>query len=187
MKAFLTCAITITSACVICANSAIHSVLLLILTFALASVYLLLLGVEFLALVYILVYIGAIAVLFLFIVMMLNLRAPTGFSHFPLLLGFSTIVSLTEIFSKEDQSLNLTRTHDIITLNINYIHELDNMKLLGIYLYTVQPLAIILIGFILLVAMIGAILYTIQHSPGIKRTNVVFYTRQKHDVLRIIK
>jgi len=116
--------------------------------------------------------------------MMLNLRAPTGFSNLSWLSFYALTIIGLEILNQEDNSLNLKLAHNVISLNINYIQELDNMKLLGIYLYTIQPLAIILIGFILLVSMIGAISYTIQHTPGIKRTDVVFYTRQKHEVLR---
>jgi len=169
---FLTAAIAITSALVVTVNSPIHSVFLLILTFSWSAALLFYLGAEFLGLVYILVYIGAIAVLFLFIVMMLNLREQqTNHFNFVYLITF---LSISEICASSVAGLNTFQVYDTLHSNIIYLQELDNMKLLGIYFYTIQPLAIILIGFILLVSMIGSILYTLQHYQATKRQSSIY-------------
>jgi len=151
-------------------TSPVHAVLLLVFTFCCAAALLLVLGVEFLALVYILVYIGAIAVLFLFIVMMMNLRVQKqdAFNFF----YFLIFIMIVGEFITSIAGLNNFKVLTFLGHAHYYIYNFDNMKLIGVFLYTIMPLSVILIGFILLISMIGSILYTLEHSTGIKRQEI---------------
>lgn len=174
------------AALVVTVASPVHSVLLLVLTFCCAAALLLYLGVEFLALVYVLVYIGAIAVLFLFIVMMMNLRVHQKEQQYFILYSFVVICLGGELVYSL-AGLNSFKILMFLGQCHYYLHNFDNMKLIGVFIYTILPLSVILIGFILLIAMIGAILYTLEHARGIKR-QLIFEqnARNRHGALRIL-
>jgi len=166
---------------VVTVTSPVHSVLLLVCTFCCAAALLLFLGADFLAFVFILVYIGAIAVLFLFVVMMLNLRSldgnndsletlfkidPQRFIFILILLFLATELSIS--FA----SLDTLGLFQYTGLWIQHIETTNIMQLLGVYLYILLYFVIFLLGFILLISMIGSILYTLKHASGIRRQNV---------------
>jgi len=170
---------------VISSRNPMHSVLFLVLVFCNAAGLLLLLETEFLAMLLLIVYVGAIAVLFLFVVMMLNIRLTelneSVLRYIPIG-GIILLVFLFEILSVVNGDLvpffssnlfifandNLILNQDLNTVFwTNQINPTTNIEALGIVLYTYYVYAFMVASLILLVAMIGAILLTMR-----KRTNV---------------
>ena len=158
---------------VVSARNPVHSVLFLILAFFNAAALFVLLGAEFLAMVLVVVYVGAVAVLFLFVVMMLDIdfaELRQGFlSYVPIGLviggilmfelagiGFAWVV----IPGAEQVAAHPTPS------------ELTNTEALGRILYTNYVHVFQAAGMVLLVAMIGAIVLTLRHRPGVKRQKV---------------
>jgi NADH-quinone oxidoreductase subunit J len=170
---------------VISARNPMHSVLFLVLVFCNAAGLLILLEVEFLAMLFLVVYVGAIAVLFLFVIMMLNIRITElnesvlryipigGFILFIFLFEILSVINgdLVPFFSSKlflFESDNIILNQDLNTIFwTNQIDPTSNIEALGIVLYTYYVYAFIIASLILLVAMIGAILLTMR-----KRTNV---------------
>lgn len=161
----------ILSLAVITASNPIHSVLGLVLLFLSGGLLLLLLGVDFLPLVFVVVYVGAVAVLFLFVVMMLNIKleVQAKFSWLPwvFLMGgvlvFGPSVSLEPVsgflwLGEVDQAWLGPFLHlDIWSRNVD-LHT--NVQVLGNVLYTHHMIHFLLGGLLLLVAIIGAIVLT---------------------------
>lgn len=160
---------------VITSKNPIHSVLFLILVFFNTSILFLFSNAEFLAMVVLIVYIGAVAVLFLFVIMMLDINISklrqTFLNYLPigLLVGFIILLELIYIVSQS--KLNFTQK---ISINNNNISNqmLDNTKTIGNILYTDYFLLFQISGIILLVAMIGAIFLTIRKREGAKKQNI---------------
>ena len=160
---------------VITSKNPIHSVLFLILVFFNTSILFLFSNAEFLAMVVLIVYIGAVAVLFLFVIMMLDINISklrqTFLNYLPigLLVGFIILLELIYVVSQS--KLNFT---EIISTNNNNISNqmLDNTKTIGNILYTDYFLLFQISGIILLVAMIGAIFLTIRKREGAKKQNI---------------
>jgi len=161
---------------VISARNPVHSVLFLILVFCNSAGLLILLEAEFLALIFIVVYVGAIAVLFLFVVMMLNIKIAEVqnevFQYLPIG-GLIGIVFLLEIFLIiEGDFISLL---DSSTLNPSYVNWLTNkdyvpnIQTLGDVLYTDYVLFFLLAGVILLIAMVGAIVLTMSTRTSLRR------------------
>ena len=163
---------------IFCVNP-VHSVLFLILVFFNISGLLMLLGLEYFALVFIIIYIGAIAVLFLFIVMMLNIKIieirdnfwrymPVGF--------FLTFIFILEIFiliSADSSILIINRLDYINYVNwINYFDNIFNLEIIGQILYTYYFFAFLIGGLILFLAMFGSILLTLNQSQTVRRQKV---------------
>ena len=160
---------------VITSKNPIHSVLFLILVFFNTSILFLFSNAEFLAMVVLIVYIGAVAVLFLFVIMMLDINISklrqTFLNYLPigLLVGFIILLELIYVVSQS--KLNFTET--ISTNNNNISNQmLDNTKTIGNILYTDYFLLFQISGIILLVAMIGAIFLTIRKREGAKKQNI---------------
>jgi NADH-quinone oxidoreductase subunit J len=156
-------------------DNPVHSVLSLILAFFNAAIILLLFDVEFLGIVFIIIYVGAIAILFLFVVMMLNVKI---FSfdltqYYLLLFSFFTIFSiqvLTIVFKTFPQ-LESQSTYSIIPSF--YFDTLNNLNLIGQVLYNYYASCFLLAGLVLLVAMIGAISLTLNFTS--KRKTELLY------------
>ena len=159
---------------VIASRNPVHSVLYLILTFVNAAGLFMLLGAEFLAMILIVVYVGAVAVLFLFVVMMLDVdfvELRQGFLNYLPVGGLIGIILLLEIGSvvlvRGDQSgfnCNQSRRRSRLILS--------NTEALGRVLYTKYVYYFQAAGLVLLVAMIGAIVLTLRHRPNVKRQNI---------------
>ena len=167
---------------VITSKNPIHSVLFLILVFFNTSILFLFSNAEFLAMVVLIVYIGAVAVLFLFVIMMLDINIAklrqTFLNYLPigLLVGFIILLELIYVVSQS--KLNFTET--ISTNNNNISNQmLDNTKTIGNILYTDYFLLFQISGIILLVAMIGAIFLTIRKREGAKKQNIYKQTLKK--------
>ena len=171
---YLFSAIAVASASmVICARNPVHSVLFLILTFVNAAGLFLLLGAEFLAMILIVVYVGAVAVLFLFVVMMLDVdftELRQGFlQYLPIgsLIGIAVAVELILVVGTWAVSpAALAAPSAPIAGNIS------NTAALGQVLYTKYFYFFQLSGLVLLTAMIGAIVLTLRHKPDVKRQSV---------------
>ena len=156
---------------VISSKNPVHSVLFLILSFVNTSGLFVLLGAEFLAMILIVVYVGAVAVLFLFVVMMLDInfiKFREGFLQylpFGLLLGFVLLIELLMIFLSGNLK-NMT----LIEYNLLPVtKQIENTKELGSILYTKYFYLFQLSGLILLVAMIGSIVLTLRERTGVKK------------------
>ena len=158
---------------VVTSRNPVHSVLFLILAFFNAAGLFLLAGAEFLAMILVIVYVGAVAVLFLFVVMMLDIDfaqlregfqryAPIGAIIGAILLVELLMVVTTWRFAPEAATLRLNPTPQGMT----------NAEALGRILYTDYIYLFQACGLILLVAMIGAIVLTLRQRPGTRRQNV---------------
>jgi len=165
---------------VVTTTNAVYSIFFLILVFCNATFLLLLLNVEFLALTLILVYIGAVAVLFLFVVMMLDIKQiekneKNIFFLLPinLIIGFIMLISIYLILFK-DLTYNLTENiYDFNYFNwFDMLTPLSNIELIGQFLYTFGFFYFIQAGVILLLAMIGAIVLTMQKGQDIRRQHI---------------
>ena len=159
---------------VVLSRNPVHSVLWLILTFFGASGLFILLGAEFLALILMIVYVGAVAVLFMFVVMMLNINFKeiksrlTKYLPLGILVGLVLFVELGLIFGD---------FVPVVALNENNILAIDpkieNTRQLGLVLYTDFIIYFQLAGIVLLIAMIGAIVLTHQRRKDVKRQDIL--------------
>jgi len=161
---------------VIFARNAVHSVLWLILAFFAASGLFVLLGAEFVAMILMIVYVGAVAVLFLFVVMMLDVDfaalregmarlMPVG-----LLIALVLLVQLGFVFGAWEANDGAVALRAAVTPAPEAV---DNTTALGMLLYTKYVLLFQLAGLVLLVAMIGAIVLTLRKRVTVKRQDVL--------------
>ncbi|NYS23576.1 NADH-quinone oxidoreductase subunit J [Rhodobacteraceae bacterium 2376] len=161
---------------VVTARNPVHSVLWLILAFLSAAGMFVLLGAEFIAMLLIIVYVGAVAVLFLFVVMMLDIdfAALKGemARYFPIasLVGLVLLMQLALLFGAWTQADGALGLRQAVTPDLDQVH---NTKALGLILYDQYFILFQLAGLILLVAMIGAILLTLRKREGVKRQDVM--------------
>ena len=158
---------------VIVSRNPVHSVLYLILAFVNASGLFVLMGAEFLAMMLIVVYVGAVAVLFLFVIMMLDVdfvQLREGFiEYLPVGLVVGGIF-MFELLLIVGSWLIAPGVPKAITAAIPA--NVSNTEALGLVLYTKYIHYFQLAGIVLLVAMIGAIVLTLRHKSGVKRQNI---------------
>ncbi|PPR46537.1 MAG: NADH-quinone oxidoreductase subunit J [Alphaproteobacteria bacterium MarineAlpha5_Bin9] len=158
---------------VISSKNPVHSVMFLILSFVNASGLFILLGAEFLAMLLIVVYVGAVAVLFLFVVMMLDInfvKLRHGFLQYlpiGLILGLVLLFELIIIFFT-NKFINESNINKIISTE----SEFENTKNIGLVLYTDYFYVFQISGLILLVAMIGSIVLTLRDRKGVKKQSI---------------
>jgi NADH-quinone oxidoreductase subunit J len=156
---------------VIAARNPVHSVLFLILAFVNAAGLFVLLGAEFLAMILIVVYVGAVAVLFLFVVMMLDVdfaELGQGFlDYLPIgvPIGIIFLIELLLVVGARGIGAQVTT----ITAPIPPVSSVSNTEALGEVLYTRYIYFFQAAGLVLLIAMIGAIVLTLRHKEGVKR------------------
>ena len=158
---------------VIGARNPVHSVLFLILAFFNAAALFVLLGAEFLAMILVVVYVGAVAVLFLFVVMMLDIdfvELRRGFMEYLPLGALIGLVLMGELLIGVGawafgSAVPAARSSPLPA-------GLSNTEALGRILYTDYIFYFQTAGLILLVAMIGAIVLTLRHRPGVKRQSI---------------
>lgn len=161
---------------VISARNPVHSVLFLILVFLNGSALLLLIEAEFIAIIFIVVYVGAIAVLFLFVVMMLDIKIAESSRDFYKYLPFGSVIGFiffVEIFLVvRDELPTITSDYRIDNQYIDWKSQIDpitNIEALGQILYTYYFIYFLIAGLILLVAMVGAIVLTMQLNRQVRR------------------
>lgn len=159
---------------VVISKNPVHSVLWLILTFLAAAGLFVLQGAEFVAMLLIIVYVGAVAVLFLFVVMMLDIDFAALRSEMARFLPFGLVVSAV-LLTVLGMSFAGWTTADgaegraVVPLVENTL----NTNSIGLVLYDRYFLAFQIAGLILLTAMIGAIVLTLRHRSDVKRQNVL--------------
>ena len=173
-------------------KNTVHSVFFLILDFISVSCLFIMIGAEFLGMMMLIVYVGAVAVLFLFVVMMLNvaqqnnplINSAENFSHIPvgliisLIIFFELIIVIGGWKFKPDL---VTSVSLIVDQNVTNTHSI------GSVLYTDYIHVFQLSGMILLVAMIGAIVLTFRYRPGLKRQSYFDQiSRERVDAVQLI-
>ena len=162
----------LSSLMVISTKNPVHSVLFLILAFLNAAGIFVILHAEFLAMILIIVYVGAVAVLFLFVVMMLDFKTSLGkdniLQYMPigLLIGLVFIAELVIVLI--NTRLDLSNIQ-ILTNPLGNFMDQSNTQAIGSILYTNYVLYFQLSGIILLVAMVGSIVLTLRDREGVKR------------------
>jgi NADH-quinone oxidoreductase subunit J len=162
---------------VIASRNPVHSVLYLILAFVNAAGLFILLGAEFLAMILVIVYVGAVAVLFLFVVMMLDVDFAAlrrGFlDYMPVgaVVGIVFFIELLMMVAVGTGAFG-TGAAKAITDAIPPPDDVTNTAALGRVLYTKYAYYFQAAGLVLLVAMIGAIVLTLRHKPKVRRQNV---------------
>ena len=168
----------LSSIMVITSKNTVHSVFFLILDFISISCLFIMIGAEFLGMIMLIVYVGAVAVLFLFVVMMLNVaqqndeffQTSTRYSHLPigLIIGLVIFFELIIVIGGWKYKPDLLSVNSIkLDQNITNTHSIGNI------LYTEYIHLFQLSGMILLVAMIGAIVLTFKKRTGIKRQSYI--------------
>lgn len=154
----------------------VHSVLWLILAFLSASGLFVLLGAEFVAMLLIIVYVGAVAVLFLFVVMMLDIDFAelkgemAKYMPLGLLVGVVILMQIALGIGAWVQADGAMGLRQAVAPDMA---QVENTKALGLLVYDRYGFLFQLSGLILLVAMIGAILLTLRHRKDVKRQNVL--------------
>ncbi len=174
---------------VISARNPVHSVLFLILTFFNGAGLFVLLGAEFLALLLVIVYVGAVAVLFLFVVMMLDIdfvELREGFlQYLPIgaLVGLILLVELVLVLGSAASVGQLASNMPQATPD-----GMTNTQAIGLVLYTDYIFYFQAAGAILLVAMVGAIVLTLQKRDKSRRQNIAAQNaRSKKDSVKLVK
>ncbi|MBI1406902.1 MAG: NADH-quinone oxidoreductase subunit J [Caulobacter sp.] len=176
---YLMATVTVAAAlAVVLARNPVHSVLFLIAAFFSAAGLFVLLGAEFLAMLLVVVYVGAVAVLFLFVVMMLDVDFAAlrqGFAQYlpigGVVAGILTIemVMVATIIATKGAASRVTGPQASLP-------DVSNAETIGRVLYTDYVYFFQAAGLVLLVAMIGAIVLTLRHKPGVKRQNIARQT-----------
>jgi NADH-quinone oxidoreductase subunit J len=170
----------------------VYSVLFLILVFCDSACLLIILNVEFLALLYIIIYVGAIAVLFLFVVMMLNVKNETAYSIFHYIYFFvlnflfisilNFYLSKVFVFFKGNEYIRFTK--DFFITNID---TFSNIVVFGQILYNYYLICFLLVGLLLFLSMIGAIVLTL-HFKSNRKTEIVFKQLARSDnILSLVR
>lgn len=202
----------IASVLVVSARNPVHSVLWLIFAFFNSAGLFILLGAEMLAMLLVIVYVGAVAVLFLFVVMMLNVKTTSkkGFkAYLPigLLLATVLLVEMILVIQISDKDANIAKGSDLKTLVTQAeipakahdelaskfadrdmpVNKNTNAHQIGNVLYTDYILYFQTSGLILLVAMIGAIVLTLRHRDGVRRQVTSAQVNRKNaiDIIKV--
>lgn len=168
---------------VIISKNPIHSVLSLVITFANLCMLLISLGLDYLPLLFIIVYVGAIAILFLFVIMMLNIKIvemidnATRYIPIGFFIGIIFIVEIYNVLNKDIKNLKLFE----ISNNFEIVKNINAIEIMANLLYSDFFLYFLLAAFILLVSMISAIILTIYHETDIKRQDLFAQITTKYD------
>ena len=179
----------VSASMVVTARNPVHAVLFLILCFFNAAALFLLMGAEFIAFIMVIVYVGAVAVLFLFVVMMLDINfrdMRQGVRRY-IAIGLSVGgVLLTQLLIVT--AAWTTNPNALIVNPVTSGEGVENTRAIGRLLYTDYFYAFQVSGLILLVAMIGAIVLTLRDRKGVLRQNVSQQLDRKiSDIIEVVK
>lgn len=171
---YLMAAVTVAAGlCVVSARNPVHSVLWLILAFFSAAGLFVLMGAEFLAMLLVVVYVGAVAVLFLFVVMMLDVDFAAlrqGFARYmPLGLLIAGLLAAEMVIVATTVATGGAAKGATAPMANGAAADVTNAEAIGRVLYTDYVYFFQAAGLVLLVAMIGAIVLTLRHKPGVRR------------------
>jgi NADH-quinone oxidoreductase subunit J len=185
-------AVTIASATmVVVSRNPVYSVLYLILAFFNAAALFLLIGAEFVAMILVIVYVGAVAVLFLFVVMMLDINLTElrqGFLRYLPIGAVIGLVLLLEILLGLGVLGSQSATMASLGNKAAQAGAIDNTRAIGQVLYTQYFYLFQVAGLVLLVAMIGAIVLTLRVRPGVRRQRAgEQIARSKEDTIAVVK
>jgi NADH-quinone oxidoreductase subunit J len=184
--------VTVASAAmVVSSRNPVYSVLFLILAFFNAAALFVLIGAEFVAMILIIVYVGAVAVLFLFVVMMLDINLAEVRQNFLEYLpvgGAIGLVLLAEILFGLGVIGGSSETIAALNKAGPHVATVDNTRAIGRVLYTQYFYLFQVAGVVLLVAMIGAIVLTLRSRPGVRRQKVSDQLyRSKDEAITVVK
>ncbi|MCZ6861926.1 MAG: NADH-quinone oxidoreductase subunit J [Alphaproteobacteria bacterium] len=175
---------------VVSARNPVHSVLFLILAFFNAAGLFVLMGAEFLAMVLIIVYVGAVAVMFMFVVMILYIdfvRLREGVLQYLPIGGMIGLILLVELILVAG-TWALVPEAGALAAPVAKPGGLSNTEQIGLLLYTKYIYLFQAAGMILLVAMVGAIVLTLRRRPGIKRQKIgMQIRRRREDSIEVVK
>ncbi|WP_300298991.1 NADH-quinone oxidoreductase subunit J [Ferrovibrio sp.] len=188
---YLFAAITVASGfMVIASRNPVHSVLFLILAFFNAAGLFVLMGAEFLGMILVIVYVGAVAVLFLFVVMMLDINfveLRQGFLQYLPIGSLIGLILLVELVLVLGGWVITPVAKQVATTPIPALDQVTNTHALGAVLYTKYIYLFQGAGLILLVAMIGAIVLTLRSRPGVKRQSIAEQVNRPRDAAVAIR
>jgi NADH:ubiquinone oxidoreductase subunit 6 (subunit J) len=167
--------------------NSIYSIFLLVFLFVLSTGLLFLLESEFMALIFIIIYIGAISVLFLFVILMLDLKTKNYFNLYDIFPSIN-IVILVFFFSMfiiifNNYTKNYYMDNFLYNYNINWLYKIEcitDLNSLGQILYTYYVIQFLILGILLLLAIIGAVTLTFN------RNNFFFISSQNQEIFRQI-
>jgi len=183
--AFVTIA---SSIMVISTKNTVHAVFLLILDFVSVSCLFIMLGAEFLGMITLIVYVGAVAVLFLFVVMMINIDFTELKSGFLNYMPFGLLVGLIILIELGMMAVSWKYKPDFIAKNPTSSVPASNTESIGLLIYTDYIFFFQLAGFILLVAMIGAIVLTFRRKDSLRRQDITKQvSREREDSVELIE
>ena len=179
------------AAMVVVSRNPVYSVLFLILAFFNAAALFVLIGAEFIAMILIIVYVGAVAVLFLFVVMMLDINLTQlreGFlKYLPIGASIGLVLFLEILFGLGVFGSN-TEVLASLGKAAPQVLPIDNTRAIGRVLYTQYFYLFQVAGVVLLVAMIGAIVLTLRTRPGVRRQRISEQLyRPKSDAVTVVK
>jgi NADH-quinone oxidoreductase subunit J len=179
---FFSSILLLSSFLVIIEINSIYSILLLVLSFVMATSLLFLLESEFMALIFIIIYVGAISVLFLFVIIMLNVKITSSIKdslkYFPIgnFLGLVFLIEILLIIFENYKTNSYTNSF-LFNFNINWFYKLDSitdLKALGQILYTHYVPQFLIAGIVLLIAVIGAVVLTLSPKKIYIKTQDTF-------------
>jgi NADH-quinone oxidoreductase subunit J len=172
---------------VVFSRNPVHSVMFLVLSFFQSAVLWLLAEAEFLAMILIIVYVGAVMVLFLFVIMMLEVNIEAvkrGFDRYAPLAVAVALIMVVELF----QLIWISRSDGGLRMFSANPEGYNNTKALGAVLYTEHVYAFEIAAVILLLAIVAAITLTLRKRPGLKRQNIAAQVAVRaKDRIRVVK
>ena len=169
---------------VVSSRNPVHSVLFLILAFFTAAGLFVLMGAEFLAMILVVVYVGAVAVLFLFVVMMLDINfveLRQGFLQYLPVGALVGLILLVELFLILGTWAVSPQAGELANIPIAPVDEVENTEAIGAVLYTKYVYLFQAAGLVLLVAMIGAICLTLRKRPGVRKQKISDQVSRKRE------
>lgn len=180
----------LSGALVVANRNPVYSVLFLILTFFNAAGLFVLLGAEFLAMMLVVVYVGAVAVLFLFVVMMLDINfveLRQGFVRY-LPIGLAVgLVLVAELILVLGSGAIMPQLGQSIAVPTPALDQIGNTQAIGMILYTKYFYLFQAAGLVLLVAMIGAIVLTHREREGVKRQKIAAQVARGRETVEVVK
>ena len=176
---------------VIVSRNPVHSVLFLILAFFNSAGLFVLMGAEFLAMILVIVYVGAVAVLFLFVVMMLDINfveLRSGFAQYLPIGALVGLILLAELLVVGSGWVVIPQVESLASAPIPPIDQVTNTEAIGRLIYTKYIYLFQAAGLVLLVAMIGAIVLTLRSRAGVRKQRISDQVaRRPEDAIEVVK
>ena len=176
---------------VIASRNPVHSVLFLILAFFNSAGLFVLMGAEFLAMILVIVYVGAVAVLFLFVVMMLDINfveLRSGFAQYLPMGALVGLILLAELLVVGGGWVVIPQAEAVAAAPIPPIDQVTNTEAIGRLIYTKYIYLFQAAGLVLLVAMVGAIVLTLRSRAGVRKQRIGDQVaRRSEDAIEVVK